>query len=399
MNLTKSNYGVLLLALLASFVSNIVAGPIGTAFTYQGRLASGTNAANGIYDFSFALFDDANAGTQKGPTLTASAVPVTNGLFTVTLDFGSFFDGSNRWLAVSVKTNGAGSYTALTPRQPLTPTPYAVFASSLSSNVNQTFSGTVSFSPSSGPPFTVNSSTKVPNLNAEKLDGLDAGSFWQLGGNAGTTAGVNFLGTTDNQALELKVYGQRVVRLEPHGDNGTPNFIAGKSNNISTPAGSYQGISIGGGSSNTADDDYSTIGGGSANKISHSENFSDHATIGGGGGNQTVCQKATIGGGGGNSCGSLYGYDTIAGGSLNYCSGSYGAIGGGKQNQIRSDYPNSYYLGLTIAGGETNVIIASYGSIGGGRATLSATTLAPSPEVGAMLFLPMPTTQSSTEVI
>ena len=142
---TKLNHAIVLFALLAFFVSNIVAGPMGTAFTYQGRLASGTNAANGLYDFSFALFDDPSTGTQKGPTLTTNGVPVTNGLFTVTLDFGSVFDGEARWLAVSVKTNGAGSYTPLTPRQPLTPTPYAVFASSLSSNVNQTFSGTVTF--------------------------------------------------------------------------------------------------------------------------------------------------------------------------------------------------------------------------------------------------------------
>ena len=158
---TKSHNVIVLLALLACFAGNIVAGPIGTAFTYQGRLASGTNVANGVYDFSFALFDAASSGTQKGPTLATNGISVANGFFTVTLDFGSVFDGSNRWLAVSVKTNGAGSYTALTPRQPLTPTPYAIFASSLSSNVNQTFAGTVAFSPSSGPPFTVSSSPEA----------------------------------------------------------------------------------------------------------------------------------------------------------------------------------------------------------------------------------------------
>ena len=212
----KLNHSVLLLALLASFVGDIVAAPIGTAFTYQGKLASGTNAANGIYDFSFALFDADSGGAQKGPTLTTNSVPVTNGLFTATLDFGSVFDGSVRWHAVWVKTNGAGSYTALTPRQPLTPTPYAIFASSLSSNVNQTFAGTVSFSPGSGPPFMVGSSTKVVNLNADLLDGLNSSAFWQLGGNGGTTAGVNFVGTTDNQALELKVNGIRALRLEPN---------------------------------------------------------------------------------------------------------------------------------------------------------------------------------------
>lgn len=206
---TKSHNVIVLLALLACFAGNIVAGPIDTAFTYQGRLASGTNVANGVYDFSFALFDAASSGTQKGPTLATNGIPVANGFFTVTPDFGSVFDGSNRWLAVSVKTNGAGSYTALTP------TPYAIFASSLSSNVNQTFAGTVAFSPSSGPPFTVRSSTTVANLSADLLDRLHSSAFWQFSGNAGTTSGVNFLGTTDNQALELKVNGIRALRLQP----------------------------------------------------------------------------------------------------------------------------------------------------------------------------------------
>jgi trimeric autotransporter adhesin len=54
---------------------------------------------------------------------------VTNGLFTVTLDFGSgVFDGSARWLDIAVRTNGGTTFTALAPRQALTPTPYALHA-------------------------------------------------------------------------------------------------------------------------------------------------------------------------------------------------------------------------------------------------------------------------------
>jgi hypothetical protein len=44
----------------------------------------------------------------------------------------------------------------------------------------------------------------VSNVNAQTLAGLSASSFWQLGGNAGTSPSVNFLGTTDNQPLILK---------------------------------------------------------------------------------------------------------------------------------------------------------------------------------------------------
>src|SRR5947207_2812782 len=39
-----------------------------------------------------------------------------------------------------------------------------------------------------------------------------AASGWSLTGNSGTTAGTNFLGTTDNQPLELKVNGLRAFR-------------------------------------------------------------------------------------------------------------------------------------------------------------------------------------------
>lgn len=35
---------------------------MGTAFTYQGRLISGGNPANGVYDFKFSLYDDKKAG-------------------------------------------------------------------------------------------------------------------------------------------------------------------------------------------------------------------------------------------------------------------------------------------------------------------------------------------------
>lgn len=54
-------------------------------------------------------------------------------------------------------------------------------------------------------------------------------SSWDLTGNAGTTPGANFLGTTDNQPLELKVNSQRALRLEPHATS--PNVVGGHSSN------------------------------------------------------------------------------------------------------------------------------------------------------------------------
>ncbi|MGO8679274.1 MAG: hypothetical protein ACLQVX_25825 [Limisphaerales bacterium] len=105
----------------------------GTAFTYQGRLNDGGSPANGSYDMAFSLFGAGSGGSQVGGTLTRTAVGVTNGLFTAALDFGAgVFTGANLWLDISVRTNGGGAFSELVPRQPLTPTPYAIMANSAS---------------------------------------------------------------------------------------------------------------------------------------------------------------------------------------------------------------------------------------------------------------------------
>ena len=117
---------VLVLAFLASAAT---AGAQGTAFTYQGRLlASGTNVPNGLYDVTFALYTASSGGSQVGVTLTDAAQGVTNGLFSTVLDFGSVFNGTLYWLQIGVRSNGVGSYTPLSPREELTPTPYSVFS-------------------------------------------------------------------------------------------------------------------------------------------------------------------------------------------------------------------------------------------------------------------------------
>jgi len=102
----------------------------GTAFTYQGRLTDNGSPAEGIFNLRFTIYDSATNGSAVSGVLTNAATGVSNGLFNVTLDFGAgVFTGADRWLDIGVRTNGsAGDYQTLSPRQPLTPTPYALYA-------------------------------------------------------------------------------------------------------------------------------------------------------------------------------------------------------------------------------------------------------------------------------
>jgi hypothetical protein len=97
-----------------------------TAFNYQGRLTDNSVAANGSYEMKFTLHDAASDGNQVGSAVTLTNVQVTNGVFTVQLDFGNEFPGTGRWLEISVKKPADASFTALSPRQEITSTPYAI---------------------------------------------------------------------------------------------------------------------------------------------------------------------------------------------------------------------------------------------------------------------------------
>ena len=122
--------GTMVTVVLLSLCASTSWAQLGTAFTYQGRLSDGALPANGNYDFEFQLFTLASGGTGS-TTQILGDVTVASGLFTVKLDFGAEFTGSPRWLEIRVRPGvSMGAYTALTPRQELTPSPNAVFAAS-----------------------------------------------------------------------------------------------------------------------------------------------------------------------------------------------------------------------------------------------------------------------------
>ena len=190
------------LALLAIAILNpqlTTARAQGTAFTYQGTLADGGSPANGSYDLIFALFDAVTHGTQQGVTVTNAATPVTNGQFTVTLDFGSAAldlqsgrvpkgGTPGRWLELAVSSNGANTFVTLAPRQLITPVPYAIFA-----NTASNLSGTVAADRISGQlqPAQLPATVVFNGQPAVNLGGSFNGGF--SGAFGGNGAGLNNL--------------------------------------------------------------------------------------------------------------------------------------------------------------------------------------------------------------
>ncbi len=103
--------------------------PTGSGFTYQGRLLDGTGPANGNYDLKVSLFDASTGGAQVGAAVVVPTLTVTDGLFTVNLDFGATaFNGEARYVEVEVKPAGGPTFIRLSPRKQITPAPYALFA-------------------------------------------------------------------------------------------------------------------------------------------------------------------------------------------------------------------------------------------------------------------------------
>lgn len=106
------------------------AAPFGSSFTFQGRLNGTNGLAQGQHDFEFGLWDRKAGGSHLGG-LALSQVEVSNGLFTVDLDFGTnvFAGGAVRFVEVAVKRSAdTNDPVVLLPRTRVAPAPYAVTA-------------------------------------------------------------------------------------------------------------------------------------------------------------------------------------------------------------------------------------------------------------------------------
>ena len=277
----------------------------GTAFTYQGRLNDANAPANGSYDLRFIVYDNSVGGIQQGPSLTNAATAVSNGLFTVTLDFGNQFPGAARWLDIAVRTNGGGNFSALAPRQPLTSSPYAITAGNVVSGglAAGAYGNAVTLNNAANQ-FTgsfAGNGANVTNVNAATLGGLAPSNFWQLGGNSISLG--QFLGSVNNQPMAILANNLQVMRFAY-----ASNSVDGYSPNL--------------------------IGGNSANNVSAGV---VGATIGGGGGSGIFLNSVTAD------------FGTVVGGSFSSANGKY-AVAGGFNSSANADY--SVAMGNSSAGGQ-----------------------------------------------
>ena len=212
------------------------------------------------------------------------------------------------------------------------------------------------------------------SVDAATLTGFKPGEFWQLGGNSGTVAGQDFLGTTDPLPLELRVNNVRALLLEPHATS--PNVIGGYQGNFTSTA--VVGAAIAGGG--TANDGFGLP---RANRV-----LANFGTIGGGFGQTVNALNGFIGGGQDHTIDSAASYGTISGGRSNtvqraspggsigggyanllQTNTGYGTVGGGSNNVIRLNT-----LAATIGGGRQNVIQpgANYATVPGGAGASAA---------------------------
>lgn len=224
-----------------------------TVFTYQGRLTDGAMAASGSYQMQFALFDAVSGGTQIGATLENTSVQVTNGIFTIPLDFGvaAFAIGADRYLEIRVRRSSGESYTPLTPRQRVTSTPFAIHSVSAGTADNaQNLNG----QPASSYVLTTD-----PRLSDSRSP--TAGSNFYLQNQSAATQTADFkiggAGTANifDATTAYNINGSRVLSVA-----GINNLFAGVGAGTATVGDGNSFVGSGTGASNTAGSGNSFIG-------------------------------------------------------------------------------------------------------------------------------------------
>jgi hypothetical protein len=232
-----------------------------TEFTYQGNLVNSGSAANGNFDFEFALFDALSGGNQIGSTIPKNTVAVANGIFAVQLDFGSQFPGASRYLEIRVRPSGQGALTILAPRQLINSSPYAVKSINADSATNATQLAGVAASQYvlTGDTRLTDSRNPLPGSSnyIQNSTTQQAPSDFNISGN-GTAAGT-FSANVVNADAQFNLAGGRILAGSSASGNIFVGATAGASNSTGT-GNSYFGALAGAG--NTTGNSNSAFGNG-----------------------------------------------------------------------------------------------------------------------------------------
>jgi len=225
---------VLLLSLAALKVS-----AQGTAFNYQGRLNDTGSPASGTYDFRFTVYDAVTNGTADTLPITNSAVAVSSGQFSVTLDFGAgLFTGNNYWLDIGVRTNGSTNFISLFPRQPIRPVPYAIFATGASNLI-----GTLAATQITGTlPSAQISGTYSGAVNFVNNTNTFSGTYT---GNGAALTNLNATQLTAGTVADARLSGNVALLNASQTFTGNNNFNGG--NNFTNRANNFTGSFFGNG--------------------------------------------------------------------------------------------------------------------------------------------------------
>jgi hypothetical protein len=193
-------------------------------------------------------------------------------------------------------------------------------------------------------------------------------TVWALAGNAGTVAGTNFVGTTDDVGLVIKVNNAQVAYFAPHATS--PNIVMGYSGN-SIVGSSYYGNFIGGGGLSGSENKIGTVGSGTIYSVIVG-GYANTITVGGvsttasvivGGVTNTISRSRSV----------------IVGGQLGVINSDECFIGGGYANEIGASSEESgivcgydNHVGASsqyavVLGGAYNLAGASYTLVGGRR--------------------------------
>ena len=404
----------LLLILMSSLaVAQTPLGNLVSEITYQGQLHENGLPVNGTCDFIFELWDIESGGTEELASQRIDVVSLTDGLFTVGLNFDlRYFDGNQRWLEIQVDCSGRGVFETLSPRQLLTAAPYAfnalqslqvpwtgitgIPADIADGDDDTTYTAGNGLLLSTGNVFSVDTTFVQKRVDGVCAEGYsirviqengtvtcqeDTDTTYEAGSGLSLKSGAFLINPTYTQRRVTGTCGAGSSITEVNQDGSVACEAYSETSwsltgNAGTTSSHYLGtsddqvlhIKVNGQDALRLEPHATSpnlVGGNSLN-IMAADVWG--GTIGGGGTsdnpNAVYAHFGTVSGGEGNTAGVLLSptttmYATVGGGIDNTASGAYVTVAGGNYNTASGDY-------ASVGGGNSNVASGNFAMIPGG---------------------------------